>query len=99
MSKIQELAVWRKQAAISVVDEFAGRPLPPGLEDSWSRVARGHSADSILGTAYMCTLTYCLLCLLVIAAAYAACPDAAVTYGTKPIKLCYGFRIGLNWAT
>lgn len=30
----QELAVWRKQAAISVVDEFAGRPLPPGLEDS-----------------------------------------------------------------
>ncbi|KAI0976358.1 hypothetical protein F4678DRAFT_416771 [Xylaria arbuscula] len=31
-----ELAVWRKQAAISVVDEFAGRPLPPGLEDSLS---------------------------------------------------------------
>ncbi|KAI0869201.1 hypothetical protein GGS24DRAFT_479510 [Hypoxylon argillaceum] len=29
-----ELAVWRKQAAISVVDEFAGRPLPAGLEDS-----------------------------------------------------------------
>ncbi|KAI2642481.1 hypothetical protein GGS21DRAFT_537027 [Xylaria nigripes] len=29
-----ELAVWRKQAAISVVDEFAGRPLPPNLEDS-----------------------------------------------------------------
>ncbi|KAI1423524.1 hypothetical protein F5Y12DRAFT_785907 [Xylaria sp. FL1777] len=29
-----ELAVWRKQAAISVVDEFAGRLLPPGLEDS-----------------------------------------------------------------
>ncbi|KAI1120317.1 hypothetical protein F5Y10DRAFT_258648 [Nemania abortiva] len=29
-----ELAVWRKQAAISVVDEFAGRPLPDGLEDS-----------------------------------------------------------------
>lgn len=29
-----ELAVWRKQAAISVVDEFAGRPLSPGLEDS-----------------------------------------------------------------
>ncbi|KAI0432250.1 hypothetical protein F5Y09DRAFT_302564 [Xylaria sp. FL1042] len=31
-----ELAVWRKQATISVVDEFAGRPLPPGLEDSLS---------------------------------------------------------------
>ena len=30
----QELAVWRKQATISVVDEFVGRPLPPGLEDS-----------------------------------------------------------------
>ncbi|KAI1338193.1 hypothetical protein F5Y15DRAFT_407802 [Xylariaceae sp. FL0016] len=29
-----ELSVWRKQAAISVVDEFTGRPLPPGLEDS-----------------------------------------------------------------
>ncbi|KAF2962970.1 hypothetical protein GQX73_g10603 [Xylaria multiplex] len=29
-----ELAVWRRQAAISVVDEFAGRPLPAGLEDS-----------------------------------------------------------------
>ncbi|KAI1827396.1 hypothetical protein F4861DRAFT_492463 [Xylaria intraflava] len=29
-----ELAVWRKQAAISVVDEFTGRPLPPTLEDS-----------------------------------------------------------------
>ncbi|KAI1150585.1 hypothetical protein F4825DRAFT_426074 [Nemania diffusa] len=29
-----ELAVWRKQAAISVVDEFAGRPLLAGLEDS-----------------------------------------------------------------
>ncbi|KAI1085578.1 hypothetical protein F5B20DRAFT_567527 [Whalleya microplaca] len=29
-----ELAVWRKQAAISVVDEFTGRSLPPGLEDS-----------------------------------------------------------------
>ncbi|KAI0480884.1 hypothetical protein GGR56DRAFT_627997 [Xylariaceae sp. FL0804] len=29
-----ELAVWRKQAAISVVDEFIGRALPPGLEDS-----------------------------------------------------------------
>ncbi|KAI1326670.1 hypothetical protein F5Y16DRAFT_374267 [Xylariaceae sp. FL0255] len=29
-----ELSVWRKQAAISVVDEFAGRTLPAGLEDS-----------------------------------------------------------------
>ncbi|KAI1811287.1 hypothetical protein GGS20DRAFT_563700 [Poronia punctata] len=29
-----ELSVWRKQAAVSVVDEFTGRPLPPGLEDS-----------------------------------------------------------------
>lgn len=28
-----ELAVWRKQAAITVVDEFAGKPLPPSLED------------------------------------------------------------------
>lgn len=29
-----ELAVWRKQANLSVQDEFAGRALPPGLEDS-----------------------------------------------------------------
>ncbi|GKT54319.1 sorting nexin MVP-1 [Colletotrichum tofieldiae] len=32
----QELAVWRKQATISVQDEFQGRVLPPGLEDSLS---------------------------------------------------------------
>ncbi|OAA40969.1 Sorting nexin mvp-1 [Metarhizium rileyi] len=29
-----ELAVWRKQATISVQDEFIDRALPPGLEDS-----------------------------------------------------------------
>ncbi|OTB02237.1 hypothetical protein M426DRAFT_62501, partial [Hypoxylon sp. CI-4A] len=29
-----ELSVWRKQAAISVVDEFAGKPLPADLEAS-----------------------------------------------------------------
>jgi sorting nexin-8 len=28
------LAVWRKQATISVQEEFTGKPLPPGLEDS-----------------------------------------------------------------
>lgn len=31
-----ELSVWRKQANLSVQDEFAGRALPPGLEDSLS---------------------------------------------------------------
>lgn len=31
---LQELAVWRKQATISVQEEFVGRDLPPGLEDS-----------------------------------------------------------------
>ena len=30
----QELAVWRKQATISVQEEFTGKTLPPGLEDS-----------------------------------------------------------------
>ena len=30
----QELAVWRKQATISVQEEFIGKALPPGLEDS-----------------------------------------------------------------
>ena len=29
-----ELAVWRKQATISVQEEFIGKTLPPGLEDS-----------------------------------------------------------------
>lgn len=32
----QELAVWRKQANLSVQEEFAGKSLPPGLEDSLS---------------------------------------------------------------
>ncbi|MCJ1307817.1 Sorting nexin mvp1 [Agyrium rufum] len=31
-----ELAVWRKQATISVQEEFVGKSLPPGLEDSLS---------------------------------------------------------------
>ena len=30
----KELSVWRKQATISIQDEFTGRPLPAGLEDS-----------------------------------------------------------------
>jgi sorting nexin-8 len=30
----QELAVWRKQANLSVQEEFAGKTLPPDLEDS-----------------------------------------------------------------
>jgi len=29
-----ELAVWRKQANLSIVEEFAGKTLPPDLEDS-----------------------------------------------------------------
>lgn len=32
----QELAVWRRQATISVQEEFAGKVLPPGLEESLS---------------------------------------------------------------
>lgn len=28
------MAVWRKQATITVQEEFTGKPLPPGLEDS-----------------------------------------------------------------
>ncbi|KAF1815368.1 sorting nexin-like protein mvp1 [Eremomyces bilateralis CBS 781.70] len=31
-----ELSVWRKQASITVVEEFTGKALPPGLEDSLS---------------------------------------------------------------
>lgn len=33
---LQELSVWRKQATIAVQDEFEGRPLPLGLEESLS---------------------------------------------------------------
>jgi len=36
LTSVQELSVWRKQATISVQDEFEGRLLPPGLEDSLS---------------------------------------------------------------
>ena len=31
---IKELAVWRKQATVSVQEEFVGKSLPPSLEDS-----------------------------------------------------------------
>lgn len=34
LTQHQELAVWRKQATISVQEEFVGKALPPGLEDS-----------------------------------------------------------------
>lgn len=34
LTKHEELAVWRKQATISVQEEFTDRALPPGLEDS-----------------------------------------------------------------
>ena len=34
LTSMQELAVWRKQATISVQEEFTGRSLPPTLEDS-----------------------------------------------------------------
>ena len=34
LTMLQELAVWRKQATISVQEEFVGRSLPPTLEDS-----------------------------------------------------------------
>jgi hypothetical protein len=34
VDQTQELAVWRKQANLSVQEEFAGKPLPPDLEDS-----------------------------------------------------------------
>jgi hypothetical protein len=36
LSRDQELAVWRKQASISVQEEFAGKALPATLEDSLS---------------------------------------------------------------
>ncbi|CAI4218993.1 unnamed protein product [Parascedosporium putredinis] len=44
-----ELAVWRKQATISVQEEFDGRPLPPGLEDSLPPTLEELFARSRLG--------------------------------------------------
>ena len=59
----QELAVWRKQATISVQEEFTGKPLPPGLEDSLPinlaetfdtvRIGVRRSADTYIG---LCSL-------------------------------------------
>ena len=34
LTPLQELSVWRKQANLSVQDEFTGRSLPAGLEES-----------------------------------------------------------------
>ena len=34
LTTIQELSIWRKQATITVQEEFTGKQLPPGLEDS-----------------------------------------------------------------
>ena len=45
----QELSVWRKQATISVQDEFTGRLLPPGLEDSLSPALEELFARTRLG--------------------------------------------------
>lgn len=55
--------MWRKQATISVQEEFVGRPLPPGLEDSLpptlndlfaqTRIGIRRSADAYVN---MCTL-------------------------------------------
>lgn len=45
----QELSVWRKQATISVQDEFTGRPLSPGLEDSLSPALEELFARTRLG--------------------------------------------------
>lgn len=45
----QELAVWRKQATISVQEEFDGRSLPPTLEDSLPPSLEELFARSYLG--------------------------------------------------
>ena len=47
--KSQELSVWRKQATISVQEEFEGRALPPTLEDSLPPALEELFARSRLG--------------------------------------------------
>ncbi|KAF2453129.1 sorting nexin mvp1 [Lineolata rhizophorae] len=59
-----ELAVWRKQASISVQEEFAGKLLPPGLEDSLPPTL-GELFDTVRSGVRRSAEVYINLCTLV----------------------------------
>ncbi|KAK9469010.1 hypothetical protein V1512DRAFT_274211 [Lipomyces arxii] len=64
MSVPTELAVWRKQAAVSVEDEFTGRALPAGLIESWNQ-AEAERWDEVNMGVKMEAEMYTHLCLLI----------------------------------
>ncbi|KAK9321055.1 hypothetical protein V1517DRAFT_185317 [Lipomyces orientalis] len=59
-----ELAVWRKQAAVSVEDEFTGRSLPDGLIESWN-AAEAERWEEVKTGVKMEAELYTHLCLLI----------------------------------
>ncbi|KAK9450408.1 uncharacterized protein V1518DRAFT_413771 [Limtongia smithiae] len=59
-----ELTVWRKQASVSVEDEFTGRALPAGLVESWS-VAEAERWEDVQQGVKMEAELYTHLCLLI----------------------------------
>ncbi|GIZ46415.1 hypothetical protein CKM354_000954100 [Cercospora kikuchii] len=59
-----ELAVWRKQATISVQEEFVGRSLPPNLEDSLPQNL-ADTFDTVRGGVRRSAELYINLCNLV----------------------------------
>ncbi|KAK9236420.1 hypothetical protein V1525DRAFT_420427 [Lipomyces kononenkoae] len=59
-----ELAVWRKQASVSVEDEFTGRSLPDGLIESWNSAEAERWEEVKMGVKMEAEL-YTHLCLLI----------------------------------
>ncbi|KAK9364952.1 hypothetical protein V1509DRAFT_634712 [Lipomyces kononenkoae] len=59
-----ELAVWRKQASVSVEDEFTGRSLPDGLIESWNS-AEAERWEQVKSGVKMEAELYTHLCLLI----------------------------------
>ncbi|KAK9453997.1 hypothetical protein V1511DRAFT_522493 [Dipodascopsis uninucleata] len=59
-----ELAVWRKQASVSVEDEFTGRALPDGLIESWDN-AEAERWEDVKEGIKMEAEIYTDLCLLI----------------------------------
>ena len=58
-----ELSVWRKQATISVQEEFTGKALPPGLEDALP-VNLAETFDEVRSGVRRSAETYIQLCSL-----------------------------------
>ncbi|KAJ4402578.1 Sorting nexin mvp1 [Didymella pomorum] len=58
-----ELSVWRKQANLSVQEEFTGKPLPPDLEDSLPKTLPELS-DTVRSGVRLSAETYINLCTM-----------------------------------